>query len=807
MNKIFNKSKFKYYLVGIFLLSILSLNRLLAVDSIDLSSTDINENIATWTTVATITSSGASWAVVYSFCGTWTDNDSFGLSDDILSSSGAFDFESQASYDICITATDNSWSLDTSFTINVTDLNEDPTDIGLSWSTIDENLASWSTIWTLSTTDQDTGDTFTYTFVAWTWSDDNSSFTISGSTLLSNEVFDFETKSSYTVRVRSTDSWGLFTEKELTITINDLNDGPTALTLSWSSIDENLVIGTTIGTFSWTDDWENNGTLIYSFTTTCASGWVDNGSFSIDGTSLESDEIFDFEAQSSYNVCIRVSDWDLFFDEEFPITINNISINPSDIVLSWSTIDENLATGTTIGTLTWTNDWTSTGTLSFSLACTTPWADDASFSITGTTLSSNAVFDFDTKSTYNICIRVSDWVTNFDKQFSITINNISEGLIDISLSPSTINENLAIWTTVWTLTWINDSTSTWTMVYSLTCATWWTDDASFSITWTTLMSNAVFNFETKSSYNICVRVSDWVTLFDENLVIWINDVNEWGGGWWGGGGGGWWGWWSLVKDSCPGWDFSPSYYDRSCGTSRSTSTWTTTTWTTTTPNPVTVTKDIDWTQVDYTLKDNFSSCQNINSLNNPNFVYNSGYYTDTALSKFRNLIDKFTELKIVNWTAPNLFEPKRNVTRAEFTKMILWSHCYAYRAENTANLVFTDVDKSSWQARVISRAMALWIINWDRDRNWNPVFRPNDYVSNAEALKIILRISNIQIENLDEISYTDVDRSSWHAKYVQMWETLWVLDPSDTGFMFRWNSYINRENVISLIYNVIFLYK
>ncbi|MFA5917234.1 MAG: S-layer homology domain-containing protein [Candidatus Gracilibacteria bacterium] len=795
MNKIITKSRLKYYLVGIFILSFLSLNRLLAVDSIGLSSTSILENEPSGTTVATITASGASGSVVYTFCGTGTDNNSFSLSGSTLSSSGVFDFETQSSYDICVTATDDSGSLDTPFTINVTDVNEAPTDIALSGSSVDENLASGSTVGTLSSTDTDTGETFTYTLVAGTGSDDNLSFTISGSTLLSNAIFDFETKSSYTVRVRSTDSGSLFTEKQFSITINDLNSAPSDLALSGSTIDENLVIGTTIGTLSGTDDGENHGTLTYSFATTCASGGVDNSNFSINGTTLKSNAVFDFEAQSSYNVCVRVSDGDLFFDKQFPITINNISVEPSDIVLIGNTIDENLSIGTTIGTLTGTNDGTSTGTLVFSLTCATGGIDDASFSITGTTLKSNAVFDFETKSSYNICIRVSDGITNFDKHFPITINNVSEGLINISLSPSTINENLPIGTTIGTLTGTNDSTSTGTLVYSLTCATGGVNDASFSITGTTLKSNAVFDFETKSSYNICVRVSDGVTLFDKNFVIGINDVSEGGGGGGssGGGGGGGAG---LNRDNCPDGDFSPSYYDNECGVKSTVASGST----------ITIIKDINGTSVDYSLVDNLNTCNITKSIKNPNFIYQTSGFTDINSSSAKGLINKFHELNIINGTSLTTFEPYRNITRAEFTKMILLSHCYTYNNEDISNLMFRDVNKFSWQAKVIVKAKSLGLINGDVDNNGNPIFRPNDYVSNAEALKILIKISNLQVQNPVEISYTDVNKFSWQAKYVQIGETLGILDSSKTGYKFNGDSYIDRENVVILINSVVSLY-
>ena len=71
-----------------------------------------------------------------------------------------------------------------------------------------ENQAAGTAVGTFSTTDPDAGDTHTYTLVAGTGDTDNASFQISGGQLQTAAMFDFETKSSYTIRVRTTDSGG-----------------------------------------------------------------------------------------------------------------------------------------------------------------------------------------------------------------------------------------------------------------------------------------------------------------------------------------------------------------------------------------------------------------------------------------------------------------------------------------------------------------------------------------------------------------------------------------------------------------------
>jgi hypothetical protein len=109
----------------------------------------------------------------------------------------------------------------------VTNVNEGPTDITLSATSVAENAAVGTAVGTLSTTDVDAGDIFTYTLVSGTGSTDNASFTIDGSTLKTAASFNFEAKSNYAVRIRSTDAGGLFTEKTFTISVTNVNEAPT----------------------------------------------------------------------------------------------------------------------------------------------------------------------------------------------------------------------------------------------------------------------------------------------------------------------------------------------------------------------------------------------------------------------------------------------------------------------------------------------------------------------------------------------------------------------------------------------------
>jgi hypothetical protein len=113
--------------------------------------------------------------------------------------------------------------LDVSDFTNIS-VNQSPTDLALSNNTIAENQAIRTAVGTFTSTDPDTGNTFTYSLVAGTGSTDNALFAIAGNQLQSNGIFDFETQNSYSIRVKTTDQGGLTFEKQLTIGVTDLNE-------------------------------------------------------------------------------------------------------------------------------------------------------------------------------------------------------------------------------------------------------------------------------------------------------------------------------------------------------------------------------------------------------------------------------------------------------------------------------------------------------------------------------------------------------------------------------------------------------
>ena len=302
--------------------------------------------------------------------------------------------------------------------------NTAPTNIAISASTINENNTAGASIANLTATDVNIGEAFTYALIAGTGDTDNASFTITGSSLKAVNAFDFETKTSYSLRLKVTDKGGLSYEKVFVITVADINEAPVTLDLTGSTIAENTVSGATVGTLSATDP-DANSTFTYSLVT--GTGSTDNASFTISGATLKTAAVFDFETKSSYSVRVQVTDaGGLTFEKVFTISVTDVNEAPTNITISNTSVLENAVSGTTVGTLAGV-DQDANSTFTYALVTGTGSTDNASFTITGATLKSNAVFDFETKNSYTIRVRVTDaGGLSFEKAFTITVTDVNE---------------------------------------------------------------------------------------------------------------------------------------------------------------------------------------------------------------------------------------------------------------------------------------------------------------------------------------------------------------------------------------------
>jgi ELWxxDGT repeat protein len=453
------------------------------------------------------------------------DNSAFNVSGSTLRATSSFDLETKSSYTIRVRSTDQGGLFfEKVFTITVTNVNETPTDIVLSSTSIAENAGANATVGSLSTTDPDTSDTFTYTLVSGTGDTDNAAFNISGSTLRATSSFDFETKSSYTIRVRSTDQGGLFFEKVFTITVTNVNETPTDIALSSTSIAENAGANATVGSLSTTDPDAGDS---FTYALVSGTGDTDNAAFNISGSTLRATSSFDFETKSSYTIRVRSTDQGgLSTEKVFTITVTNVNETPTDIAISSTSIAENAGANATVGNLS-TTDPDAGNTFTYALIAGTGDTDNAAFNISGSTLRATNSFDFETKSSYTIRVRSTDQGgLSTDQTFTITVTNVNESPTDLALSSTTLAENSGANATVGLLSTVDPDLGD-SFTYTLIAGAGGTDNGAFNISGNTLRATGNLDFENKSSYSIRVKTQDQFGLaFEKSFTILVTNAIE-----------------------------------------------------------------------------------------------------------------------------------------------------------------------------------------------------------------------------------------------------------------------------------------
>jgi hypothetical protein len=356
-----------------------------APTNINLSNNRINENSPIGTVVGYLSTASIDSNDTHTYL--VGNSPHFTIYGDALVSATSFNYEAVTSYTFIIRSTDSVGQFfDKEFTIYIDDVNEAPYGINIS-GTIPENSAIGTNVGTLSTLDYDAGDTFTYSFINSNSYPDNNSFNLSsGGQLTSKEVFDVETKSSYLLNVRTTDSGNLTHDGFVYVTVTSVNEPPTGIDLSSASISENVATGTTIGTFS-TADPDAGDTFTYAFVD--HSSYPDNGSFIIVGNVLKTKFVFDYETKNTYYIKVRSTDaLGLYFDRV-------IAINIDDVVITGARTSTNVTCyGGSDGTITITSPSGGSGSYTYSK--------------NGTTYQSSNVFTGLTAQTYSLYVKDSN---------------------------------------------------------------------------------------------------------------------------------------------------------------------------------------------------------------------------------------------------------------------------------------------------------------------------------------------------------------------------------------------------------------
>tara|TARA_Y100000748_G_scaffold151180_1_gene126411 strand:+ start:3365 stop:5686 length:2322 start_codon:yes stop_codon:yes gene_type:complete len=146
--------------------------------------------------------------------------------------------------------------------VNINPVNDPPTGLSLSESTIKENAAAGTLIGKLKVEDADPDDKFKFGIAK----DNRADFSLDGSNLLTKRPFDYEEEKSFTVAVQVTDSGGEKIVDNVTVTVKNENEKPVLVSAKETSFNHAENAGKIVGRISVEDPDENQSSVKFKLT-------------------------------------------------------------------------------------------------------------------------------------------------------------------------------------------------------------------------------------------------------------------------------------------------------------------------------------------------------------------------------------------------------------------------------------------------------------------------------------------------------------------------------------------------------------
>ncbi|MCA9034040.1 MAG: DUF2341 domain-containing protein, partial [Planctomycetaceae bacterium] len=414
----------------------------------------------------------------------------------------------------------------TTVNITINGINDAPTDISLSNSTVVEGTAG-AIVGTLSTTDPDPSDSHTYSV-------DDTRFEVVGGQLKlkAGQGLDFETEPSVLLSITSTDPGGLQISRNFTITVDDTNDNAPVITPGQLfAISESASNGAIVGTVTATDSDAST-----TFSNWTIVGGNSDGVFTVNSSTgqitIADRTNLDFEATTSYLLTLTVSDGiSTSASQSVIVNVTNANDNLPVVTPGQTfTISESAIVGQTIGFVSATD---ADGTATFSNWMITGGDPDGIFALNASTgkleVADPSRLDYEVTTSFSLLITVSDG-TNTSAAQSVTVNvtdvNDVAPVIDSGQSFS-VSEVTSAGASVGFVT-ASDPDSSTLMAWAITGGN---SGNAFAIDASTgeisVNDPAAFDYETNTSFSLLITVSDGTnTSAAQDVTVSLLNAND-----------------------------------------------------------------------------------------------------------------------------------------------------------------------------------------------------------------------------------------------------------------------------------------
>lgn len=438
-------------------------------------SATLPENSADGTVVGTVTATDPDTDEVlnWSITNGNVDFDGDGTNAFIISDSGVITvadsgdldfeaFETEPVFNLELTVTDAEFSDTTTFTVNLTNVNEPPVVPAGQILTVPENSADGTEVGMVMANDPE-GNTTNWSITGGNVDSDGDGvrpFRISASGLITvadgNEL-DFETTPSYELAVTVVDAFGELGTGTVTVQLANVNEPPSIMSGQLFTIDENAAIGAEIGfiaagdpegdPLSWAivngnPDVNGNGVSAFGLNPTTGRLFVQDS------------EDLDFEFADNYTIDVQVTDPVGNTDiEAVNIALNDVNEAPSIAPAQVFGVDENSPVDTVIGAVEAIDP--EDDPLTWTIVSGNPDRDGDSTSAFGINAAGELfVADSDDlnfenpPTSYTLQVQASDGELSDTETITVNVNNVNEPPVISTGQVLTVAENSASGTIV-----------------------------------------------------------------------------------------------------------------------------------------------------------------------------------------------------------------------------------------------------------------------------------------------------------------------------------------------------------------------
>lgn len=168
--------------------------------------------------------------------------------------------------------------------------------------------------------------------------------------------------------------------------------------------------------------------------------------------------------------------------------------------------------------------------------------------------------------------------------------------------------------------------------------------------------------------------------------------------------------------------------------------------------------------------------------------------TDISGHWAEDTILKWIEDGLADGYSDGTFRPNRDITRAEFMKLV--NNTFGFVEET--EIVYTDVIESQWYFDTVKKAQAAGYIDGYDDGT----LRPNNPITREEVATIITRIMKLE-ENEEMVErFKDKDSIKWSRGYVGAVAKAGLMEGYDDG-TFRPQRNITRAEAVYALNNIL----